>query len=120
MIYRDEFGEISDARRLSTHGYETDKRRWSAVHLELRSGDVWWLGSHLANVEVLPDSGEPQTAKAEQSSETWECPMCGALGGEPVEWDFGIDPQTGYHDAGIGCTQCVGNGAGQLRPKGGR
>lgn len=103
MIYRDEFGEIRDVDRLvADQGFA-----W----LEFCEGWQFWLGSHLANVEVLPDSGERlQTAETEQSAESWECPMCGALGGEPVEWDLGMDQETGYADRGTGCTQCVKKG----------
>jgi hypothetical protein len=36
-----------------------------------------------------------------------ECPNCGEHG-EPVSWYFGRSAETGYHDAGEGCTACVG------------
>ena len=35
------------------------------------------------------------------------CPHCGETTGTPKDWDYGIDSETGYHDAGMGCTECV-------------
>lgn len=37
----------------------------------------------------------------------WECPWCGAVGFTPVEYDYGVDPESGYHDAGVRCSKCA-------------
>ena len=34
------------------------------------------------------------------------CPHCGEMGGSPVDWDYGVDPETNYYDCGEGCTLC--------------
>lgn len=40
----------------------------------------------------------------------YACPNCGSTAGKPVPYDFGTDPETGYHDAGEGCTECTPEG----------
>lgn len=37
----------------------------------------------------------------------YSCPNCGSTTGTPIDWDHGIDSDTGYHDAGMGCTECA-------------
>lgn len=35
------------------------------------------------------------------------CENCGERGGEQRSYDHGVDPETGYHDAGNGCSLCL-------------
>lgn len=34
------------------------------------------------------------------------CPNCGSITGQPRDFDFGVDPETGYHDVGEACSEC--------------
>jgi len=38
-----------------------------------------------------------------------ECPNCGEMvfAEDLLVWDFGRDPDTGFHDAGQGCIICL-------------
>ena len=49
-------------------------------------------------------------AGARGAGDAYTCPNCGSTTGQPVEWDHGTDPETGYHDAGEGCTECTPGG----------
>ena len=40
-----------------------------------------------------------------------ECPNCGSSSGTPVMFSYGISSETGYNDAGEGCTECLGGNA---------
>ena len=46
-------------------------------------------------------------ADIESGEETPICQNCGKGGGDPLHFDGGIDPETGYHDEGDACTLCV-------------
>ncbi len=46
-----------------------------------------------------------------QNEQEWECPECSGTTGKPVSFDYGIDPDNGYHDKGEGCTECHPGGS---------
>jgi hypothetical protein len=35
------------------------------------------------------------------------CPNCGSQTGTPVSFDFGVSTESGYHDAGEACSECM-------------